>query len=72
MQHAWSRSIGTGGRDRSEWLVAIVGMRTHDPVGAVLSVQYTDGAVERRLCGRVPILNIQLFAIEVEGEQAGR
>jgi transposase len=23
----WSRSIGTGGRDKSEWLVAIIGMR---------------------------------------------
>jgi hypothetical protein len=23
----WSRSIGTGGRDPSEWVVAIVGMR---------------------------------------------
>jgi hypothetical protein len=24
----WSRSIGTGGRDPSEWVVAIVGMRS--------------------------------------------
>src|ERR1700676_5792155 len=24
----WSRSIGTGGRDPSEWVVGIIGMRT--------------------------------------------
>jgi len=36
------------------------------------SVQSADSAVERRLYGIAPILNIQLFAIEVEDEQAGR
>jgi hypothetical protein len=28
----WSRSIGTGGRDPSEWVVAIVGMRSFEKV----------------------------------------
>ena len=54
----WSRSIGTSGRDPSERVVTIVGMRTCDVGAPMLAASQFDRAGSTRCvrrCGRSPI-----------------
>jgi hypothetical protein len=48
----WSRSIGTGGRDASERVVTIVGMRTNDPMEGMIGAQLLAGHSAAMECYR--------------------
>ena len=54
----WSRSIGTGGRDPSEWVVAIVGMRTHFVQGVSGHRFQSPFATPRGVGESSPLINV--------------